>query len=110
MVCSLNILALLAGFSFGAFIAANTTTKVQGVSQLLTVAPAIYRGNFEHLAPIHCPWLVIQGEEDEVVDPQSVFDWYEVLQADKTLIRMPDTSHFFHRKVVDLKQYIRVLK
>ena len=50
-----------------------------------------------------CPWLVIQGEADEIVDPQAVYDWLDDRGADAELVRMPDTSHFFHRKLMDLR-------
>jgi alpha/beta superfamily hydrolase len=54
-----------------------------------------------------CPWLVVQGEADEVVDPQAVFAWVEALAQPPQLVRMPDTSHFFHRKLIDLRGAIK---
>jgi alpha/beta superfamily hydrolase len=54
------------------------------------------------------PWLVIQGEEDEIVDPQAVYDWIEArCRSPPELVRMPDTSHFFHRKLMDLRGAIK---
>ena len=52
-------------------------------------------------------WLVIQGEADEVVDPQAVTSWIEALPEPPQLVRMPDTSHFFHRKLLDLRGAIK---
>jgi len=46
---------------------------------------------------------VIQGEDDEIVDPQAVYDWIDTLPRKPALVRMPDTSHFFHRKLIDLR-------
>jgi alpha/beta superfamily hydrolase len=48
-------------------------------------------------------WLVIQGDADEIVEPQAVYDWLETLPQQPELVRMPDTSHFFHRKLIDLR-------
>jgi alpha/beta superfamily hydrolase len=48
-------------------------------------------------------WLVIQGEDDEIVDPQAVYNWLDSLDVPHELVRMPDTSHFFHRKLIDLR-------
>jgi hypothetical protein len=54
-----------------------------------------------------CPWLLIQGEADEVVDPQAVFAWVDSLDKPPEVIRMPDTSHFFHRRMMDLRGAIK---
>jgi alpha/beta superfamily hydrolase len=50
---------------------------------------------------------VIQGEADEVVDPQAVFDWIDTMRDPPDLVRMPDTGHFFHRKLMDLRGAIK---
>ena len=54
-----------------------------------------------------CPWLVIQGDADEIVDPQAVSDWIDAMPRPPQLVRMPDTSHFFHRKLMDLRGAIK---
>ena len=62
---------------------------------------------FAGVLPPPCPWLVVQGEIDDIVDPQAVYDWLERSGASAELIRMPDTSHFFHRKLMDLRGAIK---
>jgi len=49
----------------------------------------------------------VQGEADEIVDPQAVYDWLARTKADAELVRMPDTGHFFHRKLIDLRGVIK---
>ena len=49
----------------------------------------------------------MQGEDDEVVDPAIVFDWVETLEPSPNLVRMPQTSHFFHRRLMDLRGAIK---
>jgi len=97
---------VLAGFSFGSYIAANTTNKLNNdaVIYLLNIAPGITHADFDSLTNINCPWLVIQGEADEVIALDAVFAWAEQKQVE--LIRMPDTSHFFHGKLIELRQII----
>lgn len=95
----------LAGFSFGAYIAAATAAKVP-TQQLISIAPAVERMPYTTLGVISCPWLVIQGEDDDVVTPQAVYDWFDALQAQKTLVRLPGTGHFFHGKLMDLRREI----
>lgn len=95
----------LAGFSFGAYIAAEAATKVP-TEQLISIAPSVDRMPYESLPKVACPWLVIMGEEDEVVLPESVYAWFDKLDANKTLIKFPTTGHFFHGKLVDLQHVI----
>ena len=74
---------------------------------MISVAPPIGRWDFNVLASPLCPWLVIQGEADEVVDPEAVYAWVAAQPEPPTLVRMPDTSHFFHRRLMDLRGAIK---
>ncbi|MCW0393755.1 alpha/beta family hydrolase [Xanthomonas sacchari] len=91
----------LAGFSFGAYVSLRASAALQP-QVLISIAPPAGRWDFSDMAPPP-QWLVIQGEADEIVDPQAVYDWLETLEAQPQLVRMPDTSHFFHRKLIDLR-------
>jgi alpha/beta superfamily hydrolase len=92
----------LVGFSFGAYVALRAAHQVQPEG-LVSIAPPAGRWDFRKIAPVACPWLVIQGDDDEIVDPQAVYDWIAALKRKPELVRMPDTSHFFHRKLIDLR-------
>ncbi|HYM85113.1 MAG TPA: alpha/beta hydrolase, partial [Pseudoxanthomonas sp.] len=70
---------------------------------LISIAPPAGRWDFDRIVIPACPWLVIQGENDEIVDPQAVYAWVDTLKRKPELVRMPDTSHFFHRKLIDLR-------
>ena len=97
----------VAGFSFGAYVALRTAELLQPAF-LLTIAPPVRRSwDFNALTLPTCPWLVIQGDADEVVDPQAVSDWIDAMPRPPQLVRMPDTSHFFHRKLMDLRGAIK---
>ncbi len=95
----------LAGFSFGAYVSLRSTPQIQP-DALISIAPPVGRWPFDFDMPA-CPWLVIQGEEDEIVDPQAVYAWIDGLADPPELIRMPETSHFFHRKLMDLRGAIK---
>jgi uncharacterized protein len=97
----------LAGFSFGAYIAAEVATKVPAV-MLISIAPSVERMPYHELAKITCPWLVLQGEDDEVVVPQAVYTWFEQLEANKQLIKFATTGHFFHGKLIDLQNQVEL--
>ncbi|MBS0558014.1 MAG: alpha/beta fold hydrolase [Proteobacteria bacterium] len=96
----------LAGFSFGSYVAARAAAQLP-VRQMISVAPPVSRWDFAHLAHPLCPWLVIQGEADEVVDPAAVFAWVAAQAEPPTLVRMPDTGHFFHRRLMDLRGAVK---
>ena len=97
----------LAGFSFGAYVSLRMAAELQP-SMLISIAPPVRRSwDFDSLVPPTCPWLVIQGEADEVVDPQAVFDWIDTMRDPPDLVRMPGTGHFFHRKLMDLRGAIK---
>jgi alpha/beta superfamily hydrolase len=97
----------LAGFSFGAYVALRAAVTLQPAF-MLSIAPPVGRSwDFGTLTLPTCPWLVIQGEADEIVDPQAVFAWTAAMASPPQLVRMPDTSHFFHRKLIDLRGAIK---
>ncbi|MDB6163111.1 MAG: alpha/beta fold hydrolase [Xanthomonadaceae bacterium] len=97
----------LAGFSFGAYVTLRATEQLQPAF-VLAIAPPVGRSwDFSTLVLPTCPWLVIQGEADEIVSPHAVFEWIGTLQTPPELVRMPDTSHFFHRKLMDLRGAIK---
>lgn len=93
----------LAGFSFGAAIAirAALAAEPQG---LISVAPAVSRfANMIDAQPL-CPWLIIHGDRDELVDVDETVDWVNHLDPGPELMIFADTSHFFHGKLVLLRE------
>ena len=97
----------LAGFSFGAYVSLKLAAELQP-ALLLSIAPPVGRSwDFTGIETPTCPWLVIQGEADEIVDAQAVKAWAEAQQPPPELVLMPDTSHFFHRKLMDLRGAIK---
>lgn len=95
----------LAGFSFGSYVAARAT-KQWPIEQLISVGPPVQNFNFKELPPFNCPWLVIQGDADEVVLPDAVFSWLDSLSEPPRLIRMQGASHFFHGRLIELREEI----
>lgn len=99
----------LGGFSFGAYVSLRAAAELQPAA-LISIAPPAGRWDFDSIAPPAMPWLVLQGEDDEIVAPQAVYDWLAQLALDgvePTLVRMPETTHFFHRKLMDLRGAIK---
>jgi alpha/beta superfamily hydrolase len=63
--------------------------------------------DFSGVLPPPCPWLLIQGEDDEVVSASGVLAWAEAQKPMPQIIRMPETGHFFHRRLIDLRGAIK---
>lgn len=96
----------LAGFSFGAWIALKVATRTPDVRQLVTVAPPVERiATDVHEYP-SCPWLIIQGSDDELVDCDAVISWVNQLPPGPELAVLDGVDHFFHARLNDLKHTI----
>lgn len=99
----------LAGFSFGAYVAYRAAGMAQLstiIKELVLVAPPVLYPEFADLPQPSMPTLVLQGEADEVVDPALVFQWVAAQAQAIKLQRFPETSHFFHGKLIDLKDVL----
>ena len=92
----------LAGFSFGAAIAVRAAVADE-VDGLVTVAPAIYRFAAGLEGQPRCPWLVVQGDEDELVDVEETVEWINSLEPGPELLVMRGAEHFFHGRLNDLR-------
>ena len=96
----------LAGFSFGSYVSLLAARHLP-VKQMISIAPPVGRWDFSAAIAPPCPWLVVQGEDDDVVEPQAVFDWVDAMPEKPALVRMPETGHFFHRRLMDLRGAIK---
>ena len=92
----------LAGFSFGAAISVRAAVA-RRVDGLISVAPAIYRfaGHLE--GQPDCPWLIIQGDEDELVAVDETVAWVDSLEPGPELLVLQGAEHFFHGRLNDLR-------
>ncbi|MFS2122544.1 alpha/beta hydrolase [Pseudomonas sp. Pseusp97] len=99
----------LMGFSFGSCVAGNAAERMEEegaeLAQLFMLAPPVER--FDVDLPQRCPLTVIQPEADEVVIPERVYAWSAELSKPHELIRIPECSHFFHGKLIELKDLIQ---
>lgn len=96
----------LAGFSFGAYVATRAAGTLHP-DQLITVAPAVTKWDFRALPAPDCPWLVLQGEADEIVDPGEVAAFVAATTPRPDLVRFADTGHFFHGRLIELRNAVQ---
>lgn len=97
----------LLGFSFGGMVACRAALSLDAAF-LVTVAPAVSRlaGILEGQQPV-CPWLIIQGDADEVVAVDQVVDWFNQLSPGPELVVLPDVDHFFHGRLTLLRETVK---
>lgn len=95
----------LGGFSFGAMIALKCALREEPEG-LVTIAPPFDKYEDQLAGQPSCPWLVVQGDRDELVDVESVVSWMDALEPGPELLVMEDTDHFFHSKLVLLRDAV----
>lgn len=95
----------LAGFSFGGAVAIKAAVR-RDVVRLVTVAPAIQRVAVDAAKLPTCPWLLIQGDKDELVNCTDVQQWAGSLQSPPQLAVLPGVDHFFHGRLNDLRDAV----
>lgn len=95
----------LAGFSFGGAVAIRAASAASAAG-LVTVAPAIGRVDVGDVAAPGCPWLLVQGDADELVSPAEVFEWVQRLVRPPQIVMLEGVEHFFHGKLNELRQAV----
>jgi alpha/beta superfamily hydrolase len=95
----------LGGFSFGGAVAIRAAVARE-VGRLITIAPAIRRVAVDNANLPACPWLLVQGDEDELVDPADIQRWVTTLPAPPELVMLQGVQHFFHGRMTDLRQVV----
>ncbi|HEX9208793.1 MAG TPA: alpha/beta fold hydrolase [Steroidobacteraceae bacterium] len=95
--------AWLAGFSFGAAVALQAAARTARPRRLVTIAPPVGRIITQPVARPACPWLVVQGDRDELVDVEAVRDWAASYDPPPQLLVIGAAEHFFHGKLLELR-------
>jgi len=100
----------LLGFSFGGFVAGSLSGRIEqagaSVAQVFLVAPAVMRFDAQHVLAERCPISIIQPENDEVIDPERVYQWSAALTQPHELLKVAECGHFFHGRLPELKQLV----
>ena len=95
----------LAGFSFGAAMAVHAAVASRP-DGLVSIAPAVRRFVGKLESQPDCPWLILQGDRDELVDIEETIAWINDLEPGPELEVFEGTEHFFHGKLVLLRNAV----
>lgn len=92
----------LAGFSFGSYVAFQAACQLP-LQQYIAIAPPVENFPFKRQAKILSPWILVQGDQDEIVSAQAVYTWAKTCEPTPTILQFPEATHFFHGKLGELK-------
>ncbi|MFZ9871614.1 MAG: alpha/beta hydrolase [Steroidobacteraceae bacterium] len=95
----------LGGFSFGAWMVMRAQVSL-APQLLVTVAPPVGRWSFDDVAAPRCPWLVVQGSQDELVDAQAVRRYASSLVPQVDYVEIEGADHFFHGRLHEIKDHV----
>lgn len=95
----------LGGFSFGGAVALKAAAQVRP-ERIVTVAPAIQRVDVSRIPLPTCPWLLVQGDNDELVNAQEVQAWIATLDPQPELALLSGVDHFFHGRLNELRDVV----
>ena len=95
----------VAGFSFGAAMAIKAAQR-RTFAGLVSVAPAVERFAADAGPQPECPWLIVQGDVDELVDVDDTVAWFNTLEPGPELVVLRDVEHFFHGRLTDLREIV----
>jgi len=95
----------LAGFSFGGVVALRAAATAQPAC-LVTVAPGITKSDVSDAPRPSCPWLILQGDADDVVPADAVSAWARTLSPAPELRVLPGAGHYFHGRINELRDAI----
>jgi len=97
---------IFAGFSFGSYVAYRTAAQSKHVL-LVTIAPPVHHYDYTEFKPEPRPWLIVQGDADEVVPCSLVLDFADSSTPSLPVIEFAETGHFFHGKLLELKARLK---
>ena len=95
----------LGGFSFGGAVAVRAAAQAEP-ERLVAVAPGITRVAMEAVDSPTCPWLIVQGDADDVIEPAAVLEWAKRQSLAPAVRLLPGAGHFFHGRLHELRQIV----
>lgn len=97
----------IAGFSFGAGVAARLAASEPDAERAILIAPPIHTFRFDAMRTWPKPKLVLQGDHDTVCPLPSLEPEYATWAEPKRLVVVPGGTHFFDKQLGALGEALR---
>ena len=96
----------LGGFSFGSMVACRAALTASPARLVSVAPPAPGIAQFLAGEQPDCPWLIVQGDADEVCDCDAVVDWVNSMTPGPELVVLEGVDHFFHGRLTVLRETV----
>ena len=100
----------IAGFSFGSWISMQLLMRRPEIAGFISIAPPANLYDFSFLAPCPSSGLMVNGDKDAVVPPESVVGLVERLKTQRGIVIdhqvIPGANHFFENKQDELMELV----
>lgn len=106
-VCPAGSHLALAGYSFGAWIAARAVHLLIDLSSVFLVALPIAAYGAGSLSIFEGPLYLVAGSYDDIAPAGDIRKLYEGLGGDNKHLKVIPTSHFFESREGEIETYIR---
>ena len=93
---------VFAGFSFGSYVTYRAAAQCPN-ALLISIAPPVQRFDYTEYQVTSSPWIIVQGDTDDVVPADDVRAFVKQASNPITLLEFANTGHFFHGKLIELK-------
>jgi alpha/beta superfamily hydrolase len=98
--------AIIAGFSFGAFVGIRVAAVDDRVQVMIGLGtPARWFGD-DTLQGCYKPKLFIHGTQDELAPYEQTQRWFEQVPPPKSMIAIPGADHFFQNRLDEVQAII----
>ena len=95
----------LAGFSFGGAVAVLAAARAHP-ARVVLIAPGVTKIDVTGAPAPACPWLIVQGDQDEVVPASFVLGWAQGLNPAPQIALVAGAGHFFHGRINELRDLV----
>ena len=95
----------LGGFSFGGGVAIQAAVINKPIA-LISIAPSLSNLNMLAINEPGCPWLIVHGAQDELIQIKTVKKWLKPLKISPTVVVLDEATHFFHGCLIKLRMEI----
>ena len=100
----------VAGFSFGAWIALQLLMRRPEINGFIAISPPVSSYEFNFFSPCVTQGLILQGSDDEIVNEQAVYEFYEKISKQKNseieYSYIDKADHFYKGKLDQLRELI----